>query len=73
MIGIYAGTVLFTFGCIITFLINRNINVPYSNDFWDMPLRIKIGILAIIAGILIICASVLYLLITQPEILLQYR
>ena len=73
MIGIYVGTVLFAFGCIITFLINRNTNVPYSNDFWDMPLRIKIGILAIIAGILIICASVLYLLITQPEILLQYR
>lgn len=50
----------------MTLFINRNVQVPMNGDFWDMPIRIKIGILFIIFGILLVCASVMFMLITNP-------
>lgn len=66
MIGVYIGIFLFVTGLIMNFFVNRNVKVPISNDFWDMPTRVKIGILCPIIGILLICASVMFMLITDP-------
>lgn len=71
MIGVYIGIFLFITGFIMTFFVNRNVKVPISNDFWDMPARIKIGILCLIIGILLICASIMFMLITDPVKLLR--
>ena len=66
MIGIYLGSIIFVIGAVMTLFINRNVQVPMSGDFWDIPMRIKIGILFIIFGILLVCASVMFMLITNP-------
>lgn len=66
MIGIYLGSIIFVIGAVMTLFINRNVQVPMSGDFWDMSMRIKIGILFIIFGILLVCASVMFMLITNP-------
>lgn len=66
MIGIYLGSIIFVIGAVMTLFINRNVQVPMNGDFWDMPIRIKIGILFIIFGILLVCASVMFMLITNP-------
>lgn len=66
MIGIYLGSIIFVIGAVMTLFINRNVQVSMSGDFWDMPMRIKIGILFIIFGILLVCASVMFMLITNP-------
>ena len=50
----------------MTLLINRNVNVLIDGDFWDMPIRIKIGILSIIFGVLLVCISTMYMLIADP-------
>lgn len=70
MIGIYLGVFIFVSGIIIT-LSCRNIKVPMNGDFWDMPICIKVGILAIIGGALLICASVMFVLLKNPMILLN--
>ncbi len=71
MIEFFLGTFSFIFGFIMAYFIDRNVEVLISNDFWDMPARIKIGILALIIGILIICGSVIFMLITGPVQLLR--
>lgn len=40
-------------GAIYTFIINRNTMVPMNGDFWDMPLKIKSGIISILLGIIV--------------------
>ena len=71
MVGLYLGVVMFVVGAFMHIFMNRNVEVSVSGDFWDMPLRIKIAIISIIFGILLICASVMYVLITDPMILLN--
>lgn len=71
MIGIYLGIIVFLIGAIITLLVNRNVKVPIDGDFWDMPTRIKIGIIITILGILLFCASIMFMLITNPIELLN--
>lgn len=71
MKGIYLGVIVFLVGAIMTIVINRNIEVPMSGDFWDMPTRVKIGILLLILGVLLACTSVIFLLITNPMELLN--
>lgn len=71
MTGVYIGLIMFCIGTIITSILNRNVKVPISNDFWDMPIRIKIGILLVIVGILLICISIMYVLISNPLSLLK--
>lgn len=66
MIGIYLGIIILIIGGVMTLFINRNVKVPMNADFWDMPVRIKIGILFIIFGILLSCGSVMFMLITNP-------
>lgn len=66
MIGVYIGLFLFFTGFVMTFFLNRNVKVPISNDFWDMPARVKISVLCLIIGILLICASIMFMLITDP-------
>ena len=72
MIGIYSSIILFFIGVIITLIVNGNVEVPMSSDFFDMPKRIKIGILFIIFGILLLCASIIFMLITNPIELLRH-
>ena len=71
MVGIYIGVVMFVVGAFMHIIVNRTVEVSVNGDFWDMPLRIKIAIISIILGILLICASVMYVLITDPMILLN--
>lgn len=66
MIGIYLGAIIFFVGAIMTLVINRKVEVSLHGDFWDMPTRIKIGILLLILGILLFCASVVFVLINIP-------
>ena len=66
MIGIYLGIIIFVIGVFMALVINRNVKVPMSDDFWDMPTKIKIGMLFIIFGILLLCVSVLFMLIANP-------
>ncbi len=70
MVGVYLGVIIFVTGAIMTF-INRNVEVPMSSDFWDMPTKIKIGILLFVFGVLLFCASVLLMLIINPVELLR--
>lgn len=71
MIGIYLGAIMFLIGAIMTLFVNRNIEVSMSGDFWDMPKRIKIGIIITILGVLLFCVSILFMLITNPIELLR--
>lgn len=71
MIGMYLGTVLFLIGAFITLVVNRNIKVSMSDDFWDLPVRVRIGVLFIVLGILLFCISILGMLITNPVGLLR--
>lgn len=48
MTGIYLGTIIFFLGAIMTIVINKNVKVPMGGDFWDMPTRVKIGILLLV-------------------------
>lgn len=50
----------------MTLLINRNVKAPIDGDFWDMPIRIKIGILFIVFGVLLAFISTMYMLIADP-------
>ena len=72
MIGIYLGIIIFFTGVIMTVFINRNAEVPMSGDFWDMPIKIKFGIISIILGILLFCASIIFMLIINPVEFLRY-
>lgn len=71
MLGFYIGVIMLVVGAFMHIIMNRNVEVSVTGDFWDMPLRIKIAILSIIFGILLICASVMYVLIIDPMILLR--
>lgn len=71
MIGLYIGMVMLIAGAFIHIVMNRNVEVSASGDFWDMPARVKIAIISIIFGILLVCASIMYMLITDPIELLK--
>ena len=71
MTGIYLGTIIFFWGAIMTIVINKNVKVPMGGDFWDMPTRVKIGILLLVFGILLVVSSVVFMLITNPIELLN--
>lgn len=71
MTGIYLGTIIFFLGAIMTIVINKNVKVPMGGDFWDMPKRVKIGILLLVFGILLAVSSVMFMLITNPIELLN--
>lgn len=62
MMGIYLGIIIFLIGAIITLVIDSDVKVPISGDFWDMPIRIKIrifGMLFMIFGIFLVVVSVI--------------
>ena len=71
MIGVYLGAIMFLIGTIMTLFVNRNVKVPIDGYFGDMPIRIKIGIIITILGILLFCASIIFMLITNPIELLR--
>lgn len=71
MTGIYLGTIIFFLGAIMTIVINKNVKVSMGGDFWDMPTRVKIGILLLVFGILLAVSSVMFMLITNPIELLN--
>lgn len=71
MIGMYVGLGSFCVGAILTLIINRNVKVPIEGDFYDMPLRIKVGIVMVIVGILLFCASIMFMLVEDPYELLR--
>lgn len=73
MAAMYLGIIIFFIGATMTLGINRNVNVPMSGDFGDMPVRIKTGILFVILGILLLAAGVIVMLITNPVELLSTR
>lgn len=70
MAVIYAGVCLFVIGFVL-FLACSRMKVPFSNSLSDMPMRIQISVYTMILGILIICVSVMYVLVTDPMILLR--
>lgn len=70
MVVIYAGVCLFVIGFVL-FLACSRMKVPFSNSLSDMPMRIQISVYTMVLGILIICASVMYVLVTDPMILLR--
>lgn len=70
MVVIYAGVCLFAIGFVL-FLACSWMKVPFSSSLSDMPIRIQISVYAMILGILIICAGVMYVLVTDPMILLR--
>ena len=72
MTGIYLGTIIFFLGAIMTIVINKNVKVPMGGDFWDMPTRVKIGILLLVFWILLAVSSVMFMLITNPIELLNW-
>ena len=66
MIGICIGVICFLIGMIMTLLLNRNMEVPMNGGFWDMPARIRIGILFVVFGVLLFCVSIMFELISDP-------
>lgn len=70
MAVIYAGVCLFVIGFVL-FLACFRMKVPFSNSLSDMPIRIQISVYTMVLGILIVCASVMYALVTDPIILLR--
>lgn len=66
MIGICIGVICFLIGMVMTLLLNRNMEVPMNGGFWDMPARIKIGILFAVFGVLLVCVSIMFELISDP-------
>ena len=71
MIGIYIGIIMFYIGAILTLIMNRKVQVSMGGDFWDMPLKIKIGILMILIGVIVFCISILFMLMYSPFELLN--
>lgn len=54
--------ILFIGGAVYTLIINANTQVSMNGDFWDMPLKIKLGIISFIVGaLLFIIWTVLYM------------
>lgn len=71
MAGVYIGLILFVVGIFMTFVLNRNVEVPMSGLFSDMPFRVQLGIYSVVAGGLLISGSVLYVIVSDPTILLR--
>lgn len=70
MVVVYAGACLFAIGFVL-FLACSRMKVPFSNSLSDMPIMIQISVYAMVLGIFIICAGVMYVLVTDPMILLR--
>lgn len=70
MAVIYAGVCLFVIGFVL-FLAYSWVKVSFSSSLSDMPIRIQISVYAMILGILVICAGIMYVLVTDPMILLR--
>ncbi len=66
MLGLYIGIGIIIIGGFMHIVMNRNVEVPASGDFCDMPVRIKVAIIFFIIGVLLVCASVMFMLITDP-------
>ncbi len=52
----------------MTIVINKNVKVPMGGDFWDMPTRVKIGILLLVFGILLAVSSVMFRWILRRKV-----
>lgn len=70
MAVIYAGVCLFVIGFVL-FLACSGMKVPFSNSLSDMPMQIQISVYAMVFGVLVICAGIMYVLATDPMILLR--
>lgn len=70
MAGICLGVIIFFIGAFVL-IVNRNKEVSMNGDFYEMPIQIKFGILCVILGILSICGSVIFVLLTNPAILIS--
>lgn len=70
MAVIYAGACLFVIGFVL-FLACSRMKVPFSNSLSDMPMRIQISVYAMVFGVLVICVGIMYVLVTDPMILLR--
>lgn len=70
MAVVYAGACLFVIGFVFFFACSW-MKVPFSSSLSDMPIMIQISVYAMILGILIICVGVMYVLVTDPMILLR--
>lgn len=70
MAVIYAGVCLFVIGFVLFFACSR-MKVPFSNSLSDMPMRIQISVYAMVFGVLAICVGIMYVLVTDPMILLR--
>lgn len=53
------GFIMFFIGYLLTFIFNRNVKVPMSGLFEDMPVRVKTGIILIVVGLLLLSCFVL--------------
>lgn len=70
MAVIYAGVCLFAIGFVL-FLACSWMKVPFSSSLSDMPIRIQISAYAMVFGVLVICVGIMYVLVTDPMILLR--
>lgn len=70
MAVVYVGVYLFAIGFVL-FLTCSQMKVPFSSSLSDMPIRIQISVYAMVLGILVICAGVMYVLVMDPMILLR--
>ena len=73
MLFFYLGFIMFVIGVILTTIINRNVEVPIDGDFFDMPIRVIIGILFIVVGGVIACISIFAILIIDPTSILMNK
>lgn len=69
--GIYTGIFLLVVGAFMTIFLNRNVKVPISGDWDMMPMRIKVGIVLVILGVLLTCISIGIGLVLDPLTLLM--
>ena len=70
MVGVYCGLFMYVIGIVMTML-SLNVEVPMSGDFCDFPVKIKIGLLCIFIGVLVIAFSGLFMVSTNPLVLLE--
>lgn len=70
--GIYTGIFLLVVGAFMTIFLNRNVKVPISGDWEMMPMRIKVGIVLVILGVLLTCISTGMGLVLDPVSMLRH-
>lgn len=70
--GIYTGIFLLVVGAFMTIFLNRNVKVPMSGDWDMMPMRVKVGIVLVILGVLLTCISIGMGLVLDPVSMLRH-